>query len=107
MKESHLFLFTSVSEDTSTVVMEAISSLLPVVCFDCCGMGHVVNEKVGRKVTLTNPRESVHEIAAILNDFQVHRDQWQEMSLNCADRAEELSWKRKMQELLAIYRSVV
>ena len=107
MKESHLFLFTSVSEDTSTVVMEAISSLLPVVCFDCCGMGHVVNEKVGRKVTLTNPRESVHEIAAILNDFQVHRDQLQQMSLNCADRAEELSWKRKMQELLAIYRSVV
>lgn len=107
MKEAHLFLFTSVSEDTSTVVMEAISSFLPVVCFDCCGMGHVVNEKVGRKVTLTNPRESVHEIAAILNDFQVHRDQLQQMSLNCADRAEELSWKRKMQELLAIYRSVV
>ena len=107
MKEAHLFLFTSVSEDTSTVVMEAISSLLPVVCFDCCGMGHVVNEKVGRKVTLTNPRESVHEIAAILNNFQVHRNQLQQMSLNCADRAEELSWKRKMQELLAIYRSVV
>ena len=107
MKEAHVFLFTSVSEDTSTVVMEAISSHLPSICFDCCGMGYVVDEKVGRKVTLTNPKQSVHEIAAILNDLHAHRDLLQQISLRCADRAKELSWKSKMEKLLAIYHSVV
>ena len=49
MKKAHLFLFTSISEDTSTVILEAVSNQLPVVCFDTCGMGYVINEKVGKK----------------------------------------------------------
>lgn len=36
MKQSDLFFFTSVSEDTSTVVLEAISNQLPVLCHDAC-----------------------------------------------------------------------
>ena len=54
-----LFFFTSVSEDTSTVVLEAISSQLPILCFDTCGFGYVINEKVGIKIPLTNPKQSV------------------------------------------------
>ncbi|HBK95260.1 MAG TPA: glycosyl transferase family 1, partial [Porphyromonadaceae bacterium] len=41
MREAQLFFFTSVSEDTSTVILEAISNRLPVLCFDACGFGAV------------------------------------------------------------------
>ena len=56
MKKADLFFLTSVSEDTSTVVLEAISSQLPVLCFDACGFGHVINEKVGIKIPLSTPK---------------------------------------------------
>ena len=56
MKEAQLFLFTSVSEDTSTVVLEAISNRLPVLCFNACGMASVIDEKVGCKIELSTPQ---------------------------------------------------
>lgn len=55
MANADLFFFTSVSEDTSTVVLEAVSCNLPVLCFDTCGMGYVINDKVGIKISLSNP----------------------------------------------------
>mgnify|MGYP000217128983 CR=1 FL=1 len=57
------FLFTSVSEDTSTVVLEAISCQLPVLCFDACGFGYVINEKVGIKIPFSTPEQSIKDFA--------------------------------------------
>lgn len=71
MKSVDLFFFTSVSEDTSTVVLEAISSQLPILCFDTCGFGYVINEKVGIKIPLTNPKQSVKDFAEKI-DFYIN-----------------------------------
>lgn len=53
MQKSDVFFFTSVAEGTPHVVLEAISNNLPVVCFNTCGQGDSVNEKVGRKIELS------------------------------------------------------
>lgn len=53
MQQSDLFLFSSIMEATSTVLMEAIQNQLPVVCFDTCGFGTVVDETIGVKVSLS------------------------------------------------------
>jgi len=55
MQESDLFFFTSVAEGTPHVVLEAISNNLPVLCFDTCGQGDSVNEKVGCSLCLLLP----------------------------------------------------
>ncbi len=49
MQKSDVFLFTSVAEGLH-VVLEAIGNNLPVVCFDTCGQGDAVNDKVGKKI---------------------------------------------------------
>jgi len=103
MREAHLFLFTSVSEDTSTVVMEAISNRLPVLCFDTCGMGYVVNEKVGIKIPLTNPRQSVKDFAGKIEYLYNNRDILKQMSDNCAERQKELSWNNKAEVMRNMY----
>lgn len=74
MRKAHIFLFTSISEDTSTVVLEAVSNQLPVVCFDACGMGYVINEKVGKKITLSNPKQSINDFAKVLNELENDRN---------------------------------
>ena len=103
MSVSDLFLFTSVNEDTSTVVLEAVSCHLPVLCFDTCGMASVIDETVGRKVPLTNPKQSVIDFAGHLKYFAEHRDELRKMSEACIERAKELSWENKISKLMSIY----
>lgn len=73
MRNAHLFLFTSINEDTSTVVLEAISNQLPVVCFDTCGMGYVIDKSIGIKVPLSTPQQSINDFARVLNKLENNR----------------------------------
>lgn len=107
MSEADVFLFTSVNEDTSTVVLEAISSNLPVLCFDTCGMAAVIDETVGFKVPLTQPQRSVSDFADKLNFFNTHRDELLRLSNGCPARAVALSWDNKALQVLAIYNEIV
>lgn len=106
MRNSDIFFFTSVSEDTSTVVLEAVSNQLPVVCFDCCGMAAVIDDKVGRKVVLTNPEQSVKDFADVIVNLYDNRELLSVMSDNCVKRAESLSWDNKAKRVLEIYKEL-
>ena len=107
MKEVQLFLFTSISEDTSTVVLEAISNQLPVLCFDACGFGAVIDDQVGRKITLSDPNTSANNFAKELNDLENNRQVLKEMSTSCKDKQVELSWDQKAIKVEQIYRTLI
>lgn len=103
MQKSDIFFFTSVAEGTPHVVLEAIGNNLPVVCFDTCGQGDSINEKVGRKIELSNPNLSSQQFALILNELENNRDMLKEMSENCKEKQKELSWDRKAQQMIELY----
>lgn len=107
MQKAHIFLFTSISEDTSTVVLEAVSNQLPVVCFDTCGMGYVINEKVGRKITLSNPKQSINDFAKVLNELENERNLLKEMAENCKEKQRELSWDKKALQVVELYKKTL
>lgn len=107
MQKSDVFFFTSVAEGTPHVVLEAISNNLPVVCFDTCGQGDSINEKVGRKIKLSNPNLSSQQFAMILNELENNRDMLKEMSENCKERQKELSWDRKAQQMIGLYQKIL
>ena len=103
MRKADLFLFTSVNEDTSTVVLEAISNHLPVLCFETCGMSAVITDDVGIKIPLTNPQQSVKDFAEKIEYLFNHREVLRQMSENCKERAEELSWENKAKQMVKLY----
>jgi glycosyltransferase involved in cell wall biosynthesis len=107
MQESDLFFFTSVAEGTPHVVLEAISNNLPVLCFDTCGQGDSVNDKVGVKVKLTTPKQSVKDFAQKLDHLSQHKDVLYAMALNCRQRQQELSWDNKAQTMVALYHEAI
>jgi glycosyltransferase involved in cell wall biosynthesis len=107
MLKADLFLFTSVSEDTSTVVLEAISNRLPVLCFDACGFGAVIDETVGQKIPLTHPEQSVKDFAERLDYFYIHREKLEELSKNCESKQIELSWEKKIEKALDLYKKLL
>lgn len=107
MLESDVFMFTSVDEDTSTVVLEAICAGLPVVCFDTCGMASVVDENVGVKIPLTSPKQSAMHFAEELNRMYRDRSLLDRYSQNCKNKAVELSWERKSEQIVELYKKAL
>lgn len=107
MANADLFFFTSVSEDTSTVVLEAVSCNLPVLCFDTCGMGYVINDKVGIKISLSNPKQSVTDFAEKIDYLYSHRDYLQSLSEGCKERQQELSWENKALQVVSLYNQII
>ena len=107
MQKSDVFLFNSVAEGTPHVVLEAIANNLPVVCFDTCGQGDAVNDKVGRKVPLSSPSQSARDFATILNEFEGNRNLLKQMSENCKQRQIELSWEEKAKTMVGWYEKIV
>ena len=106
MQVSDIFFFTSVAEGTPHVVLEAIGNNLPVVCFDTCGQGDAVNDKVGRKVALSNPAQSATDFAKLLNNLEHDRNLLKQLSENCKQRQNELSWEEKAKTMVEWYEKV-
>lgn len=104
MQECNVFFFTSVAEGTPHVVLEAISNNLPIVCFNTCGQGDSVNEKVGKKIELSNPQSSIYDFARILNELEANNKLLKEFSQNCFQRQKELSWDNKAKQMIEIYK---
>lgn len=107
MQQSDLFFFTSVAEGTPHVVLEAIGNNLPVLCFDTCGHGDSVNDKVGIKIPLTTPEQSVKDFAEKIEYLYSNRDVLKRMSDNCAERQEELSWDNKARQMVDMYHQIL
>lgn len=107
MRKAQLFFFTSVNEDTSTVVLEAVSNRLPVVCFNACGMSAVIDDSVGRKIALSHPSQSAHDFARILNKLEGNRSLLRQLSENCRQRQMELSWEVKARKVVEEYKRIV
>ena len=106
MQKYDLMFFTSVAEGTPHVVLEAISNNLPVVCFNTCGQGDAVNEKVGVKIALSNPKQSVVDFAKEIKYLFENRESIQAMGLHCKQRQLELSWGSKAKKMIALYKTV-
>ena len=107
MQKCHLFFFTSLSEDTSTVVLEAISAELPVLCFDTCGFGSVIDPTIGMKIQLSTMNQSIMEFAAKIDFLYENRKLLKKMSMNCKTRKIELSWDQKTSTMIALYQKMI
>jgi len=107
MKKSDLFLFTSVLEGTPHVVLEAISNNLPILCFDICGQGVIVNDTVGWKIPLKDIKVASNGMIKVLNTLDEDKSLILQKSRNCELRKPELSWETKIDNIIKTYYSLV
>ena len=105
MRTSDLFLFTSIMEGTPHVVQEAIANHLPVICLDTCGQGDCVSDKVGHKVELSTPEQTVEEMAGIIRELYQDRQRLQRLSDNCLAVSKEMSWDNKVSAMMDAYKN--
>ena len=98
-----VFVFTSLRDTTGTVVIEALSRGLPVICFDHQGAGDVVTEKCGVKVPVTNTRNAVARLRDAVVRLARHPTELHALSHGALERASRYLWTRQGERLAQIY----
>ncbi len=106
MAQSDIMLFTSIMEATSTVVLEAISVGLPVLCFNTCGFGPIVKDFAGITVELSDPDRSVQDFAAALLRVHADRSLLDDISARIAASRGSLTYDAKARAAVELYKQI-
>ena len=107
MKGCHLLAHTSIKEATATVIMEALSIGLPVLCHDACGMSTAVTPACGIKVPLVDPATSAAGFRQALERLLDTPGLLAGLSAGALVRARELSWAEKIRRIDQAYQAAL
>jgi glycosyltransferase involved in cell wall biosynthesis len=104
--DSHVFVITSLKDLTSTVLLEALSQGLPVVCLDHCGFADVVDDTCGIKIPIDSvpsiPELFAEAIVRLWSDEMLR----QKMARSALEKVGRFGWDEKMSVINELYRSL-
>jgi glycosyltransferase involved in cell wall biosynthesis len=103
MKDSHVFVITSLKDLTSTVAVEAISLGLPIVSLDHCGFADLVTEECGIKIRPGSAGQIVSDFASALQTLYIDEALRERLAQGAVKRSQAYSWQQKMKTLGDIY----
>lgn len=104
MHDAHLFVITSMKDLTSTVLLEALSQGLPVVCPDHCGFTDVVTPDCGIRLPVHSPRQLIADLAAAIRQLGEDETERRRLAAGALVRIQDFSWEKKAAAVDAIYR---
>ena len=107
MGRSHVFVITSLKDLTSTVLLEALSRGLPVICPDHCGFADVVNDECGIKLPVGTPRTLIEQLELGILWFLAEENIRRGLAAGALARSKEFSWDAKASQLQSIYESTL
>lgn len=101
---SDIYVFTSLRDAGATVVIEALSHGVPVICLDHSGARDVVTPDCGVKIPVTSPSEAIIGIRNSILELAGDAAQWGKLSSGALLRAREYLWERNGRTMAEIYR---
>jgi glycosyltransferase involved in cell wall biosynthesis len=102
-----VFVFTSLRDTCGTVVLEALSQGLPVICLDHQGVGHVVTDECGLKVPVRSPRQVITGLKDAIVRAAHDNPLLESLSRGAIRRASEFSWDSHGTRLDRIYTDLI
>ena len=102
------FLFPSLHDSSGNVVLEALSSGLPVVCLDSGGPAVLVDSSCGFRIRPGEPQQVVEDLARALHVLVENPKLARAMERAAASRARQhFSWTRQITRMEDLYFSVI
>lgn len=105
--QSHIFIITSMKDLTSTVLLEALSQGVPVICPDHCGFADVVTENCGIKIAVHTPRQFATDLEAAIMLLANDEEKRRKLAKGALRRVEDFSWEEKARQVDLIYHRMV
>jgi len=103
IRNSHVFIITSLKDLTSSVLMEALAQGVPVICPDHCGFSNVVTYDCGIKIPVENPAQISSGIAAAITKLDQDERERRRLATGALLRIDEFTWDKKALAIDAIY----
>ena len=103
MHNSDILVHTSYREATSSVIPEALSVGLPVICHDAFGMAIAIDETCGIKIPLRTFDSSLAGFRDAILSLLKNRDTLVSLKRGALRRAQELSWDSKAMTIAKDY----
>jgi glycosyltransferase involved in cell wall biosynthesis len=107
MSRADFFVHTSLREATSSVITEALSMGLPVICHDAYGMSIAINETCGIKIPFISPKESVQGFHNAMARIILDKDLLNELKEGAYKRSFEISWDKIAETIATDYLKIV
>ena len=92
MRQADFLVHTSLREATSSVIPEALSVGLPVICHDINGMSAAVNETCGIKIALKSPEESRTGFHQAVRQLLTDKNLLGNLKTGALKRSLEITW---------------
>ena len=99
MKKSNILIHTSLKEGTPHVILESISTGLPVICHDTCGMGEIINNDNGFKIPYYGRKSSVEALINLLNSILEQPEILNIKYKKISDSIDCLTWDLKVKRI--------
>ena len=104
MRSCDVFLFASLRDGGGLVVVEAMASGKPVVCFDLGGPGLHIDEECGFKVPARDPDQAVRDMAVALEKLASDRNLCAQMGRAALERTRQVyDWDRVTERIIEAY----
>ena len=107
MSRCHVFVITSVTDLTSSVLLEALSHGLPVIAPDLFGFSNVITGHCGIKIPVCSQQQFVADLAQAINAIEADEMLRQKMAEGALQRAKDFTWAQKAQTIDGIYSQVI
>jgi len=107
MSEADIFVFPSLHEGMPTVVIEALSIGLPVICLDHCGQGDAITEDSGIKIPVTSPRKVINDISVAITLLAENHEKIERLSQGALQRSQKFTWEKLSQKMLSVYQNAI
>ncbi len=102
-----VFVFTSLRDNSGTVVLEAMGAGVPIVCLDHQGVRDMVTPECGIKIPVTNRRRVVYDLVAALTRLSNDIPLCARLGAAAHERARDYLWSNLGTKMAEIYRDVL
>lgn len=106
-ERADVFVFSSLRDNSGTVVLEALANGLPVVCLDHQGARDIVTDRCGVKVAVTSRRRVVDDLRDAVTRLARDPALREAMGRAARQRAGDYLWSRLGEQMTDVYRRVL
>lgn len=106
MQESHLFVITSLSDATSTVLLEALSLGLPIITLNHLGFSNIVTNGCGIKIDIHSKQQVVTDIAQTIESLYHNETERMRLAQGALKRSTDFAWEEKAVQISNIYQQI-
>jgi glycosyltransferase involved in cell wall biosynthesis len=104
---AHLFVITSLKDLTSTVLLEALSQQVPVLCPHHCGFSDVVNAECGIRLPIGTPEAFVAGLREAITGLFRDEARRRQLAVGAGIRARAFGLDAKAAQIHAVYERVL